>query len=92
MMRILDRIHRLAVMGEFRVFEAHWLLIRHSQWLLKEEWETVESEASGGLRRALVAVGRWRHARAYRAFCAEEGSLASVETEVDSTAKGNGDI
>lgn len=54
------------------------LLILHSQWLLKEEWEKVKQE-SGGI------VGRWRgvtarkgRAAEYEKFCESIGSLAKV--------------
>jgi hypothetical protein len=64
--------------ADFRFYTARWLLIRHSQWLLKEEWETVKSEAAGSVRRLAAAVKRWRRERAYESFCTGDGSLADL--------------
>jgi hypothetical protein len=79
---IVEGIARLAEKRkDFRVFTAHWLLIRHAQWLLKEEWETVKSEAAGSLRRIGAAVKRRRRAKAYQVFCTDDGSLAPLDKE-----------
>jgi len=64
-----------------RFYDAQWLLILHSQWLLKEEWETVKSEAAGSVRRIAAAIKRWRRERAYRSFCTDEGSLAPLKEQ-----------
>jgi hypothetical protein len=68
------------------VFSAHWLLIGHSQWLLKEEWETVKFEAAGWCRRFILIVKRWRRAWAYRVFCRDDGSLAILAVDADKLA------
>jgi len=78
---VIQRIRHLAVQGDSLVFSAHWLLIGHSQWLLKEEWETVKFEAAGWSRRLILIVKRWRRARAYRAFCRDDGSLAILAAD-----------
>ena len=72
---ILQHIVFLADRGKPAVFSAQGLLTRHSQWLLKEEWETVKSEAAGWWRRGGIAVKRRQRERAYRVFCEGEGSL-----------------
>jgi hypothetical protein len=77
-LRILSRIHFLATRQEYTVVSAHWLLIAHSQWLLKEEWETVKYEASGLLRRRFAAVKRCYRVWAYKRFCREDGSLKDI--------------
>ncbi len=79
---IVEGIARLAEKRkDFRVFTAHWLLIRHAQWLLKEEWATVKSEAAGLLRRIGAAVKRRQRAKAYQVFCTDDGSLAPLDKE-----------
>ena len=66
---LLDRIPHLAENPESdALIRADTLLIEHSQWLLKAEWEKVKSEA-----RWVVGFGQWakqtRHLSAYRRFC-----------------------
>jgi hypothetical protein len=77
--QILDHFYHFAERGDYRVFDAHWLIIRHSQWLLKEEWETVKYEASGWIRRCLLTMNRRRRERDYRDFCSNEGSLTEIK-------------
>jgi hypothetical protein len=75
---ILQHIVFLADRGKNAGFSAQWLLTRHSQWLLKEEWETVKWEAAGCRRRVVIAVNRRQRERAYRAFCEDKGSLREL--------------
>ena len=51
------------------------LLIRHSQWLLKEEWEKVKYESRGMSRFLTEPFKRYKRLRAYRQFCQNEGAL-----------------
>jgi hypothetical protein len=83
MIEILKHIVFLADRGKNAGFVAQWLLTRHSQWLLKEEWETVKSEAAGWWRRRGIAVKRRQRARAYGVFCGGEGSLKELTTWVE---------
>jgi hypothetical protein len=78
---ILQKIAHLAKMHDFRMYSAHWLLIHHAQWLLKEEWETVKYEAAGSVRRIVATLKRWWRARQYRKFCEWDGSLADIRQE-----------
>lgn len=78
---VVQRIKHLAVQGDSTVFSAHWLLIGHSQWLLKEEWETVKFEAAGWCRRFILIVKRWRRAWKYRDFCRYDGSLETLAVD-----------
>ena len=79
---ILEIVEDIASLSQqrtdYRFYAAQWLLIRHSQWLLKEEWEKVKSEAAGTGRRVAAAIKRWRRLRAYRIFCAGDGSLTRL--------------
>lgn len=54
------------------------LLIRHSQWLLKAEWEKVKYEASGPIRRIAIRAKAWGRIRRYRTWCKGEGNLQDV--------------
>jgi len=51
------------------------LLIRHSQWLLKEEWEKVKYESRGISRFLTEPFKRYRRLRGYRDFCRSDGAL-----------------
>jgi hypothetical protein len=51
------------------------LLMSHSQWLLKAEWEKVKFEASGILRKCWIWCKLGIHSRRYRNFCKGEGRL-----------------
>lgn len=55
--------------GEFREFEQQF--VRHAQFLLKEEWEKVKSEAKGATLAWLTgaACKRKKRAEEYRKFC-----------------------
>jgi hypothetical protein len=74
---LLDRIPYLAENPQNdMLIRADTLLIEHSQWLLKAEWEKVKSEA-----RWVLGFGPWvkqfRHLSAYRRFC-QAHDIASV--------------
>ena len=56
----------------------HDLLIGHSQWLLKEEWEKVKAEASGPLSRLWWRWKRFRRMQKYDAYLRSEGSLNAI--------------
>jgi hypothetical protein len=87
---ILQHIIFLAAKRKNAGFTAQWLLTRHSQWLLKEEWETVKSEAAGWWRRVVIAVKRRRRARNYRVFCQNKGSVKELMVWVEEMRKGAG--
>ena len=52
------------------------VMVRHIQWLLKEEWEKVKYEAMGPLGRRWADYKRWRRRRAYAKYCDNGGSVA----------------
>lgn len=60
------------------VDKADKLLIAHSQWLLKAEWEKVKYEAHGGLYRWWNNNEDKKRLKKYRAWAAAEGSLDDV--------------
>ncbi|MBD8469580.1 hypothetical protein [Sphingomonas sp. CFBP 8765] len=60
------------------VDEADKLLIAHSQWLLKAEWEKVKYEAHGGFYRWWYNNDDEKRLKEYRAWVGKEGSLTDV--------------
>jgi hypothetical protein len=75
---IIKLIDRLLIYAEwdddrYRILERG--LLRHSQWLLKDEWEKVKYESRLALTRPLSWPKRWLRTRAYRRFCNAEGSI-----------------
>jgi hypothetical protein len=73
---LLRIITQLADNWESNYRDAESLLIRHSQWLLKEEWEKVKYESRGLFRRLLGwPRRRWRACR-YKHFSDGAGSVA----------------
>lgn len=65
---LLERIPSLAEkQNSDALVRADKLLIAHSQWLLKAEWEKVKAEARG----QRVWDGYYRHLCKYRQFCLE---------------------
>lgn len=60
------------------------LLIRHSQWLLKEEWEKVKYESRGLSRFLIEPLKRYRRLRKYRFFCRNDGALPTWVTNLTS--------
>ncbi len=69
----------LAKHREKYIETANDLLIRHAQWLLKEEWEKVKSESGGVLRRLFAYGASQRRLREYAAFCQSDlGRLTKV--------------
>jgi hypothetical protein len=54
------------------------LLIKHSQWLLKTEWEKVKSETRGFVLRRWAAIKACCHIHRYRQFCKSAGSLSAL--------------
>lgn len=76
---LIDLLPRLVKSSEkdddtYRLFERRF--VRHTQFLLKEEWEKVKAEAKGATLAWLSRAGRERQRRAaqYRAFCAENSA------------------
>jgi len=59
--------------ADYRALEAAF--VRHSQFLLKEEWETVKREAMGLLAKPWWYGKRWKRRRDYKAFCRLPASL-----------------
>ena len=51
------------------------LLIAHSQWLLKAEWERVKYEASGFVGRGFILYRLKIHEGRYRDFCLGQGKM-----------------
>jgi hypothetical protein len=51
------------------------LIILHSQWLLKAEWEKVKAEAGGIFSRAIYLLKMRRLHSRYRKFCEGEGFI-----------------
>lgn len=73
---LLRAITRLAENPQSNYRGAESLLIRHSQWLLKEEWEKVKYESRGLIRRLVGwPKRRWRACR-YTCFSRGAGSVA----------------
>lgn len=64
--------------NSYRVFEERF--VRHAQFLLKEEWEKVKSEAKGTTLAWLTGSGckRWKRAKAYQEFCSAEKQSANL--------------
>ena len=52
-------------------------IIRHSQFLLKEEWEKVKVETRAWPCRLTAKVAACRRSRGYAAFCDTEASYVS---------------
>jgi hypothetical protein len=77
MLKIIDQF--TLVIGRENQNEMNKMMntfMRHSQFLLKEEWERVKFEASGFLPRIAGRLKRIARRRAYRKFCeSDEGSL-----------------
>lgn len=67
-----------AVEDKNRLDEAHGLLMTHSRWLLKEEWEKVKAEASGPLSKIWWRWKRSLRLRRYRKYAAAEGNIQRV--------------
>ena len=61
---------------------AHILLMRHSQWLLKFEWETVKYEASGPFRRIVLAWKRRRRLKQYDEYLGGKGSIGALQDKM----------
>jgi len=67
-----------AVEDKNRLDEAHVLLMTHSRWLLKEEWEKVKAEASGPLSKLWWRWKKSLRLRRYRKYAAAEGNIQRV--------------
>jgi hypothetical protein len=72
--KILDKFAQ-ANLGKIDLERAHNLLIEHSQWLLKAEWERVKYEASGFVRGFVVGCKRKIHGWRYHTFAIGEGRV-----------------
>jgi hypothetical protein len=57
------------------------LLIGHSQWLLKAEWEKVKAESRGIILRGCATIRAHYHLRRYRKFCRAEGPLSLLASD-----------
>lgn len=57
------------------VILANEVMVRHSQWVLKAEWERVKQEASGKLSAPLRVWRNAKRRKAYLAFLQRDGSL-----------------
>jgi hypothetical protein len=55
--------------------KADQLLVRHTQWLLKEEWEKVKYEARGPIRQLCGWPRRYWRSRGYAKFSSGSGSI-----------------
>lgn len=73
---LLGALPTLAIAPDESYRDAERLLIRHSQFLLKEEWEKVKYEALGPARYLGAWYMRRQRARLYEQFCSGEGSIA----------------
>lgn len=76
-LRIVELIIN-AVEDQKRLDEAHTLLMTHSRWLLKEEWEKVKAEASGPVSKLWWRYKRFLRLRSYRKYAANEGNIKRV--------------
>jgi hypothetical protein len=63
--------------------DAEQLLIRHSQFLLKEEWEKVKYEARGPTKHLWTWPKSIRRSCQYRKFSRGEGSIAQFATAIE---------
>jgi hypothetical protein len=75
LIELLDELPATASLGDVEYEIGERLLIRHAQWLLKEEWEKVKYEASGPLGKLVALTKRRRRGLAYQRFVEGEGSL-----------------
>ena len=80
---LLDKIPTLADTLDPRFRTAFNLLIRHSQWLLKDEWEKVKFESNPTLQ---AYTGRWRRTLKYLCFCWGDGSLSFLKKNIRRTS------
>jgi hypothetical protein len=59
------------------------LLVAHSQWLLKAEWERVKAEAGSPIRRFVHSRSAKRHLREYRNWVEAEGAIDPLLEEFE---------
>lgn len=78
LLRLIDSVVIRDRTDHLLVDKADKLLIAHSQWLLKAEWEKVKYEAHGGLYRWWNNNEDEKRLKKYRAWAAAEGSLDDV--------------
>lgn len=78
LLRLIDSVMIRDGTDHLLVDKADKLLITHSQWLLKAEWEKVKYEAHGGLYRWWNNNEDEKRLKKYRAWAAAEGSLDNV--------------
>jgi gas vesicle protein len=84
---LLDKLTLLAAplkdVDPAKFFKADELLIEHSRWLLKAEWDKVKSEARwtvrGWVLRNRVEEQERDHLDLYRAFVRCDGSLSKID-------------
>ena len=78
--KILDEMPGLAERVDGKLLrDRDELLIAHSRWLLKAEWEKVKYEAGGFFIRLYLSHKAKAFLRRYRKFCAADGSLSLVK-------------
>jgi hypothetical protein len=75
-LRLLERMPALAEKADpQRISSADDLLIKHSQWLLKAEWEKVKYETRGIFLKLTGRLKARCHLIKYRAFARGDGNL-----------------
>ena len=77
---LLEDIPTLADTTDQRFRTAHNLLIRHSQWLLKDEWEKVKFESRESIS---GYFSRWYRLWKYLRFCKAEGSIDTLKNTTE---------
>jgi len=82
---LFDVLPEMIVVKDFGgMNELHRLVIRHSQWLLKEEWEKVKVESGGTWTRLLAYIRARKRRRLYDSFCATgDGSFSRIVTAIE---------
>jgi len=78
LLRLIDSVVIRDGTDHLLVDRADKLLIAHSQWLLKAEWEKVKYEAHGGVYRWWHNDDDKKRLEKYRAWAAGEGELEQV--------------
>jgi hypothetical protein len=78
---LIDQVYDLSRTWTFasQLEGAEHLLVLHSQWLLKAEWEKVKYEARGLLRKIGSKYSEWASVRKYRAFVSNEGAIHPIK-------------
>ena len=78
-MQLLEKMPALAEKPNGETLRtADDLLIRHSQWLLKAEWEKVKYETRGIVLKSIGAVKARCHLARYRSFARGDGAFSKL--------------